>query len=410
MRLSRLLGRLLWAAALFVGLSDTAQALGKPHLVSTCIRDAALDYTLINNPRYVEILQKIIDSFGDTRPVVFIECASIEGLFAYRNDADSSVPNHNYIVYDPNFVRIATQSNMTKLQFLLAHEYGHISLGHFTDQKDLTIYRKELSADRKGACAVARLNGDQNSLIEIITGMREETSESGYPSIADSTAAVTEGYTQCRTQGLFEDETVLPRSRVALIRPANITSASVGRSINWLTSTALGEKLPNIISLKYATANPSSLPNQISLGDIVSIWRQDDSLLLVLSDQSTSSDAGLAASGPTFSGLFYVGPFAAEGQAAVMNLGVADGFTEMVSDPARRNLTLTDKISAVALSYSALKYVMETGQERDTVLQFAQITEFALGDLERYSADIVNFPGWTHNLSLVEELVKKARS
>ena len=411
-RIRRIPALLFGAFALVVTLSGAAQAVGKPHLVSTCVHDAALNYTLINNPQYVVALQRIIDSFGDARPIVFIECEAVEGLYAFRNDDDSSIPTHNYIIYSPSFVRLATQTNDTKLTFLLGHEYAHISLGHFTDQKNLSTYQKELQADRKGACGVARQNGDINSLIQILSGLRDATSETGYPSLADSEAAVRAGYDACRTGGQTEG-VVIPRSRVALIQPASTTAESIARSIDWLSSESLDIDLDNIRNLKTRVPSDTAPVTRPSVGDIDNWWRGDDTLFLVLNDRTVrpeDADSSSDVSAPTFSGLFYIGPFAAGGRSAVVSVGLAESFTDDVADPARRNLLLTDKISAVALGYAALKYALETGQSREAVLQFAAMTDFALRDLRRHSGDVADFPSWTASLSRVDELLARIGS
>lgn len=404
----RLLAVLLWAAVL-TSTPSPVLALGSPQLTITCIRDAALNYTLINNPKYVGELQRIIDSFGDARPVVFIECAAVDGLYAYQGGGDDEgIPRHSYIVYSPTFVRLATQSDNTKLIFLLGHEYGHISLGHFTDQKDLSIYQKELAADKKGACAVARQNGSLDSLIQILSGLRDATSESGYPSLADSEKAVRDGYTACLSTGQLQDGPALPRSRVALIHPLATTVESVARSIDWLTSRAWDSDLDSIRNLKVRTPEPAT---QLSIAEIDRLWRQDESLFLVLSDRSATTDASASdVTGPSFSGLFYIGPFAAQTESAVVQLGLAESFTASVTDPARRDLLLTEKIAAVALGFAALKYAMETNQPREIVRRFAQVTDLALRDLRKHSTEVAGFSEWTDNLSQVDELLAGVRS
>jgi len=405
---SRTLFLALAAAAMFLGGGGAALAIGKPHLVSTCIHDAAMDYELINNPTYVVELNRIIDSFRDARKVVFIECEAVEGLFAFRDDSDASMPHNNFIVYAPAFVRLATQENPVKLQFLLAHEYAHISLGHFTDQKNLSTYTKELQADARAGCAVARLNGDLGSLIQILSGLRDDSGGSGYPSRADSEKAVREAYQECVATHLGGADYSAPsRSRVALIQPASTTIESVGRSIDWLTSGSWDSDLANIRSLK--TAVTPQTPVSISIAEIARLWNGDESLFLVMRDNSDDSNAnapGARPSAPTFAGLFYLGPYGAKGRSVVVSMGLADRFTADVADPAHQNLLLIDKISAVALGYAALKYAVETDQPKEVLRRFATMTRFALTDLRDHGGEVSDFKQWTASLSHVDELLE----
>jgi len=385
-------------------LSNGAFAIGSPQLVPTCIKDAAKDYTLINDPKYAITLQSITSDLRENTQVVFISCESVDGLYAFRADGDSDIPDNDFIVYSPSFIDLATQENKTKLLFLLAHEYAHITLGHFTTKKKLSLYEKELQADDRAACSVARVTGDIESLRQIIGGLRGRTGGTGYPSLADSMAAVQKAFNECAHQNISTLSNDVPRSRVSLISPTDITTASVGRSIQWLSSQLSDDELPNIRGLKLSDSQRDKIPDGIvSLADIDSIWGGDNSLFLVLED---SSSPDVDPTGPTFSGLFFLGPFGPEAKSVVVQFGSADGFTDTVKDAARENVRLTEKISAVALSFAALKYGVETKQPKEVLKKFVTMAKFALSDLRRQSHKVSDFAEWTRDLSRFDALVK----
>jgi hypothetical protein len=397
---------LMCAVACLIALPGVAQAIGKKHLVPTCIRDAQKNFKLINNPKYVLELQEIADDFGDTDTVTFIECDAVEGLFSHKNVDDDTIPFDDYIVYSPSFLNLATQGERAKLLFLLGHEYGHLSEGHFTDKKGRPPEENELEADIKGACAVAAQDASKNALIQILSAIRDAPHSQGYPPLEVALAAAEESYNNClRIVPASNETTALPNSRVALVEPVGATIEGVKRSVHSLSTSLIDSPLLNFRDLTFKIPQWSST----SILAFEQVWETDKSLLLVLDDATARIDPPTLP-GPSFSGLFFVGPFAKGKDRVVFNFGDAGSFTKEVSDPAGENASLTGNILAVALTFAALKYVMDTEQSTETIRLFAQLMSNALEDLRGYSGKVANFDVWATDLEKVDMLLERSRS
>ena len=143
------------------------------------------------------IVSQVADSIGLRRPVVVVPCAYAQQAYAWPGSVGSGVPNDEYIIYNPDWVREVLGKDQVQAIALFGHELGHFLNGDFTVRKNLPRVQQEGDADRFAGCAVARLSGDFSRLEDLFSRLRLERT-GDYPDRLTSIAAAKEGFAGCK--------------------------------------------------------------------------------------------------------------------------------------------------------------------------------------------------------------------
>ena len=144
-----------------------------------------------------QIVAEVARSIGLRRPITVVPCSYAQKAAAWSADANSGLPQGEYIVYNPDWVREVLGKDRIQAIALFGHELGHFLNGDFTVRKGLARREKERDADRFSGCAVARLGGDFSRLEDLLSRLRLEK-DSVYPDRLTSIESAREGFTSCR--------------------------------------------------------------------------------------------------------------------------------------------------------------------------------------------------------------------
>ncbi|MGO8044948.1 M48 family metalloprotease, partial [Rhizobium johnstonii] len=113
---------------------------------------------------------------------------------------ESSVRNTAANATDARWGQLAAYTIMhnspTELDFVVGHEFGHITQGHHNAKADLDGVTKEGEADFVGACAAALMGREFGTLKEIHRRIREAPSEY-FPTYEKSLELLYAGYANC---------------------------------------------------------------------------------------------------------------------------------------------------------------------------------------------------------------------
>lgn len=150
-------------------------------------------------PRNVEALISEISlsiSLGAGRRIKAIACTDEKKAVAYpAKDDILGVPNGNYIIYNPEWIREVIGKDKVQAIAIFGHELGHFLNAHSAAQGAQSI-ENEREADEFAGCAVARLQGDFAPLQNIIERIRTEKSET-YPNRLQSVESARKGFDNC---------------------------------------------------------------------------------------------------------------------------------------------------------------------------------------------------------------------
>ena len=148
-----------------------------------------------------QLVARVKQSIGLQRPVLVVPCQAINKAFAWVGGADQRVPDGEYIIYNPDWVREMIGKDQVQAVALFGHELGHILNGDFIPpRKNLNLKTKEADADHFAGCAVAKMAGDFSKLEDLLNRLRLE-SDSVYPDRLTSIKTAREGFDRCATAG-----------------------------------------------------------------------------------------------------------------------------------------------------------------------------------------------------------------
>lgn len=148
--------------------------------------------------------QQAINTIKHTLSVLYdvttIACNLSDNANVFYSESDDGLPeeytNKYYVIYNREWILSKLVTGRTELDFILGHEFGHITNNHETLRKPVGSAQKEAEADYSGACAVAHLHGQWAPLKAIIENLRTTPSE-GYPTLEQSLDWANSGFQIC---------------------------------------------------------------------------------------------------------------------------------------------------------------------------------------------------------------------
>lgn len=147
------------------------------------------------------ILSEVSQSIGLSRKVAAVDCggALVNKAEARRTRGVPGVPDGDYIVYDPTWVREVVGSDRWHAVVIFSHELAHVLNDDLSGSDNgISRLQQELLADEFAGCAVARLNGEWSSLDNVLSRLRAEKT-STHPNRLSSLEAAKKGFERCKT-------------------------------------------------------------------------------------------------------------------------------------------------------------------------------------------------------------------
>lgn len=147
-----------------------------------------------------ELTDSIVQSLGLRRKITAIPCTWLPvaaQAWTMEGSQIRTVPEGDYIIYNPSRVQMIIGSERALAVALFAHEVAHILNSDFTSSRtELGIKKVEGDADYFAGCMVARLQFRLEDVNRLIHRVRDENDVS-YPGKLESLQLVNEGYTKC---------------------------------------------------------------------------------------------------------------------------------------------------------------------------------------------------------------------
>ncbi|MDW9812099.1 hypothetical protein [Sinorhizobium meliloti] len=161
-----------------------------------------------------QLIKDIAERAGFNITPKAVTCDDIANAIPFEPQAQDQLPDElkslTFIIYSRSWLRTVLGTQRDKAVFILGHELGHIMRQHLTERSSLTRLEMEKEADYEGACAVARLGGDWNTLLDVIAQNRDDA-DGDYPSAEHSTDIARVAFSECGGRLLDED---LPVTKV----------------------------------------------------------------------------------------------------------------------------------------------------------------------------------------------------
>ncbi|QCP12087.1 hypothetical protein [Pseudoduganella umbonata] len=127
-----------------------------------------------------ELIGRVARSIGLSQTVTTVPCHFFSKAAAWNARDNAGIPDGDYVIYNPDWVREVIGSDRTQAIALFGHELGHFVNRHFDTRQYLSSIDKEKEADRFAGCAVARLKGDFAALDNLFKRLRGDVS-ADYP-------------------------------------------------------------------------------------------------------------------------------------------------------------------------------------------------------------------------------------
>lgn len=143
------------------------------------------------------IIRGVLDKVALTRTIGVVPCSNLKvNVRAIPLQDHSKVPDGEYIVYDPTWLRQVAGNNRWQVIALFGHELGHFLNSDFSTFTTRTPKEQEQGADRFAGCAIAVSGGDWNAVEDLFSRLRPERSDE-YPDRLASMEAVQGGFEAC---------------------------------------------------------------------------------------------------------------------------------------------------------------------------------------------------------------------
>lgn len=165
---------------------------------SSCVKEYLLNESLgIESGETVQIISDTLRRIGLTNNITLVQCDTFtKKVVAWSPPEGSDIKEGEYVIYDPEWVREVVGDDRTQVIFLFAHESAHFINRHFGSRRNLPRKQMETEADKFGGCAVARMEADFDSLLNVLGRIRK-TEDAIYPNREEAIAAAREGFTDC---------------------------------------------------------------------------------------------------------------------------------------------------------------------------------------------------------------------
>lgn len=165
---------------------------------SSCVKEYLLNESLgIESGETSQIISETLKRIGLTNNITLVQCDTFtKKVVAWAPPQGSDINEGEYVVYDPEWVREVVGDDRTQVIFLFAHESAHFINRHFGSRRNLPRKQMETEADKFGGCAVARMEADFDSLLNVLNRIRK-MEDAIYPNREEAIAAAKEGFTDC---------------------------------------------------------------------------------------------------------------------------------------------------------------------------------------------------------------------
>lgn len=186
------------AVLLFVLMSPTLVHAQSADCVTDYLASVAKDGSTlgISASDAEQLIMRVGESIGLQRPVKVIPCPQVAKAYAWPGGQKDGVPDGEYIIYNPDWVREVIGKDQVQAVALFGHELGHFLNGDFTVRKDVPRRIQERDADRFAGCAVAKISGDFSKLEDLLSRLRLER-DSVYPDRLTSIESAKLGFNSC---------------------------------------------------------------------------------------------------------------------------------------------------------------------------------------------------------------------
>jgi hypothetical protein len=142
------------------------------------------------------LVQRVSESIGLQSTAQVIPCSGEPKAYAWPGDGSQDVPDGQYIIYDPDWVREVIGKDQVQAVALFGHELGHFLNQDFTVRRDEERRVKERDADHFAGCAVAKVTGDFSKLEDLLSRLRLEK-DTMYPDRLTSIETAKAGFASC---------------------------------------------------------------------------------------------------------------------------------------------------------------------------------------------------------------------
>lgn len=142
------------------------------------------------------LIARVARSIGLSQSVSVVPCRFSSKAISWYARNVPDVPNGEYVIYNPDWVREVIGKDEIQAIALFGHELGHFVNRHFDTRQDLTLKEKETEADHFAGCAVARLKGNFATLENLLSRLRTEV-DANYPNRLTSIESAKKGYADC---------------------------------------------------------------------------------------------------------------------------------------------------------------------------------------------------------------------
>ncbi|WP_262298585.1 M48 family metalloprotease [Microvirga sesbaniae] len=145
-----------------------------------------------------ELIQEVARSIGlMSNGIVIVPCDQSSKVYAwYAGASVIGVPEGEYILFDPTWVREVIGNDRVQAIALFGHELGHFLNRHFSARQKVPRKEQETEADRFAGCAVGRMGGNWEALESLLSRLRNERDDL-YPDRLKSLEAARLGFDEC---------------------------------------------------------------------------------------------------------------------------------------------------------------------------------------------------------------------
>ncbi|MFJ6322932.1 MULTISPECIES: hypothetical protein [unclassified Rhizobium] len=158
---------------------------------------AKLDAKAITRSDAENLVYSVAQSIGLSGGLTVVPCTSERNASAwYARDGLDKIPQGDYLIFNPTWVRQVTGDDKTQVVAILGHELGHLFNRHFTSQVNTEKRRQEGEADQFAGCAVAKMKGKWRDLEALLRRIRFGN-DPDYPTASESIELARSGFEKC---------------------------------------------------------------------------------------------------------------------------------------------------------------------------------------------------------------------
>lgn len=196
----------------FMGAKEPAKAQTSNAVLRVCVEKHLADVkkngpaTEISPNAASELVYKISHSLTEkfapdfSSSLSVIPCGSVDKAYAWypEGEPSSDLSSKNWIIYNSEWVRETTGTNRDQAIVVFGHELGHHINGHFTwASSTKSRVEKEAEADGFAGCAMAVMDGEWTSVVDVLRRLRLEARTGHYLDRAAAIEEAEKGFSRC---------------------------------------------------------------------------------------------------------------------------------------------------------------------------------------------------------------------